>query len=138
MPEQKNEWKIGPVKLVNGEQGFIDAINQGQQDHRYTGRAPTPFGNLVPAGWSIDGTQSFACDDKGYNLAPPPKKTLRVRLWLNVYDKGRLVYQYGTRELADIEATSKRFACIEIDREVEEGEGLDPNVRSDAASMRSR
>jgi hypothetical protein len=27
-----NKWQIGPVKLVNGEEAWIDAINEGQVD----------------------------------------------------------------------------------------------------------
>ena len=136
MSNQK--WEIGPVKLVNGWDAYVDFVQEGEFCIRYLGRYKLPNGQWYALHWEESGRVPNSCDGYGHNLALPPKKTLRVRLWLNVYDKGSLVYQYGTRELADIEATSSRFACIEIDREVEEGEGLDPNVRSDAANVRSK
>lgn len=130
MSNQK--WEVGPVKLVNGMDATILLFDEIRKV--YLGAYRLPGGGLYAFEWREDGRPMD--NSKDFNLVPPPKKTLRVRLWLNVYDKGSLVYQYGTRELADIEATSNRFACIEIDREVEEGEGLDPNVRSDSANVR--
>lgn len=132
-----HKWEVGPVKLVNGLDAVIHRFCEKRQ--RYLGEWQNKHGGFYAAEWHKCGSHSIAgTGDPMLNLAPPRKKTLRVRLWLNVYDKGKLVSEYGTRELADIQATSNRFACIEIDREVEEGEGLDPNVRSDAASMRSK
>src|SRR4051812_40850928 len=56
------------------------------------------------------------------DLIPIPKK-IRVRFWVNVYKQGDAGTTYDTKAEAD-EAGGKRFACIEIDREVTEGEGL--------------
>lgn len=122
------KWEVGPAKLVNG---FDAVIYRFCEDRKiYLGEWQNKHGRFYAAEWTASGSHSIAgVGDPTLDLAPPPKKTLRVRLWLNVYDKGSLVYQYGTRELADIEATSNRFACIVIDREVEEGEGLDPNMQ---------
>ena len=135
MSNQK--WEIGPVKLVNGWDAYIDFIQDGEFNIRYLGRYKLLNGQWYALHWDESGRVPNSCDGYGHNLAPPLKKTLRVCLWLNVYDGG-ISYQYGTRTLADMEASSARLACIEIDREVEEGEGLNPNVRSDAANMRSR
>ena len=135
MSNQK--WEVGPVKLVNGLDAVIHRFCEKRQ--QYIGELRDGSGSWFAREWNALGHYALGIGvGDTFNLVPPPKKTLRVRLWLNIYDKDSFVYQYGTRELADIEATSNRFACIEIDREVEEGEGLDPNVRSDAANVRSR
>jgi hypothetical protein len=118
-----NKWQIGPVKLANGEEAFIDAINEGQDGNRYTGRVKGIFGDWIPVGWNTDGRKMYAEADNPYNLAPPPKKTVRVKLWLNVYEDGLHALHYST-ETALAGGEHARFALIEIDREVEEGEGL--------------
>ena len=50
----ENKWQVGPVKLANGEDAFIDAINEGQDAYRYTGRMMGHNG-FVPVGWHADG-----------------------------------------------------------------------------------
>ena len=119
------KWEIGLVKLANGNEAIIDAINEDQEDYRYTGRVRGPRGIMVSTGWHADGRYMYAETDHGHNLAPPPKKTVRVRCWLNVYSDGT-VNRYWSRLHADnsIGVTYKRIACIEINREVAEGEGL--------------
>jgi hypothetical protein len=82
------KWQIGPVKLTNGEEAFIDAINEGQEDWRYTGRILYAPGLWIAAGWHASGRYMYAHTDYGLNLAPPPKKTVRVRGWLVVYANG--------------------------------------------------
>jgi hypothetical protein len=117
-----NKWQIGPVKLANGEGAFIDAVNEGQDYCRYTGRMPFQ-GLLIAAGWDASGRLKYASSDNPGNLAPPPKKTLRVQRWLVIYKSGltRVVLDKAD---ATAEAKAFGFALIEIDREVEEGEGL--------------
>ena len=127
MSNQK--WEVGPVKLVNGWDAYVDFVQEGEFRIRYLGRYKLPGGQWHALHWEESGRVPNSCDGYGHNLAPPPRKTLRVRLWLNVYT-GALSYLYGTRQLADENAGQHRFACIEIDREVEEGEGLDPNMQS--------
>lgn len=129
MSNQK--WEVGPAKLVNGMDATILLFDEIRKV--YLGAYRLPGGGLYAFEWWEDGRPMD--NNKNFNLAPPPKKTLRVRLWLNVYD-GAIPHMHGTRKQADEEAGRHRFACIEIDREVEEGEGLEPNVRSDAANMR--
>lgn len=120
MSNQK--WEVGPVKLVNGCDAVIHRFCEKRQ--RYLGVWEDIYGGSHAAEWHTGGSHNIAgTGDHRLDLAPPPKKTLRVRLWLNVYDGG-ISYPYGTRTIADMEASSSRFACIEIDREVEEGEGL--------------
>ena len=119
------KWETGPVKLIGGNEAIIDAINEDQEDFRYSGRVRGQRGIMVSTGWHASGRYMYAETDHGHNLAPPPKKTVRVRCWLNVYSDGT-VNRYWSRLDADnsIGVTYNRIACIEIDREVTEGEGL--------------
>jgi hypothetical protein len=118
----ENKWKIGPVKLVNGDNAFIDAINERQEAYRYTGRIAD--GNrFIPVGWYSNGRIVCSTENNSHNLAPPPKKKVRVTRYLVVYDNGdTCICHYQIDALA--EAKAHGFALIEIDREVEEGEGL--------------
>lgn len=121
----KHKWEIGAVKLVNGNDAKIFQINDRNNSMKYVGVRRVGL-DWHPFSWDLYGTPSdSAFNENKLSLAPPPKKTLRVRLWLNVYHGG-ISYLYGTRQLADKNAAQHRFACIEIDREVEEGEGLEP------------
>jgi hypothetical protein len=117
-----HKWQIGPVKLANGENAFIDAINEGQDANRYTGRIKS-CGQWVATGWDDTGRMMYASTDHPRNLAPPPKKKVRVKCWLVVYANGNTC-RYIVEEDALVEAKRLGFALIEIDREVEEGEGL--------------
>jgi hypothetical protein len=67
----------------------------------------------------------WATTDHPRNLAPPPKKKVRIQTLLVVYGNGKTCnFSYGDRERAVIEANKRGFALIEINREVEEGEGI--------------
>lgn len=118
-----NKWEKGSVKLANGDDAFIDAINEGQEDWRYTGRFRNHAGEWISAGWHANGGYMFAHTDHGCNLAPPPKKTVRVKVWLMVWRAGS-VSVYFHEDEATANAKKNGFAIIPIDREVEEGEGL--------------
>ncbi len=117
-----NKWQIGPVKLANGEEAFIDAINEGQEAFRYTGRTKC-LGQWEAAGWDETGRKMYNPTDSPRNLAPPPNKTIRVQRWMVVYaNGGTCVFMLQSEAIA--EARMYGFALIEIDREVTEGEGL--------------
>jgi hypothetical protein len=127
-----NKWQVGPVKLANGEDAFIDAINEGQEDWRYVGRVQYLPGLWIACGWHASGRLMHAstCNPTMYaetnhecNLAPPPKKTMRVQLCVNVYP-GDALHVHKNRGDADACQGVNRIACKEIDIEVEEGEGL--------------
>ena len=118
-----NKWQIGPVKLANGEEALIDAINEGQEDWRYTGRVRNHGDHWTSCGWHANGRYMYAETNHPFNLAPPPKKTVRVQRWLNI-DADGTVSLYELRSEADTHCFSDRIACVEIDREVTEGEGL--------------
>ena len=117
------KWEIGPVKLVGGREAIIDAINEGQGDYRYSGRVRGQSGIMVSTGWDDEGRYMHSFSEPTFNLAPPPKKTVRVKRWLNV-DADGTVSMYELRSDADTHCFPDRIACIEIDREVTEGEGL--------------
>lgn len=112
------KWQVGPVKLVDGSDGIIHRFCETRK--RYIGEILS--GSLWYAcEWTSDGKNWTGRDL--LNLAPPPKKTVRVRFWINIYPTGWPV-RYKSRESADTCASDDRIACIEIDRVVEEGEGL--------------
>ena len=117
------KWEIGPVELVGGREAIIDAINEDQEAFRYTGRVRSQRGIMVSTGWHANGRYMYASTNHPDNLAPPPKKTVRVQVWVNVYADGRHC-AHASKESALAAGENLRFACIEIDRIVTEGEGL--------------
>jgi hypothetical protein len=119
----ETKWQIGPVKLANREEAFIDAVNEGQEDYRYTGRIRGSSGQWIAAGWHANGRYMYAHTDHGLNLAPPPKKAVRVRAWLNVDGNSGWRF-WHSKELAHAWAHANRIACVPIDITVTEGEGL--------------
>jgi hypothetical protein len=118
-----NKWEKGSVKLVNGEDAFVDAINEGQEAYRYTGRIKGADRTWITAGWHVSGLLMYASSDHECNLAPAPKKTVRVQAWLLVSPNGYIAPLYDESD-AIINAKKHGFALIPIDREVTEGEGL--------------
>jgi hypothetical protein len=116
-----SKWQIGPVKLANGEGAFIDVINEEQSHYRYTGRIRNSEGEWIASGWHANGRYMYAHTDHGLNLAPPPKKTVRLEGWLNIYDDNSANF-FDRREDADKE--DGRSACIPFGITVTEGEGL--------------
>jgi hypothetical protein len=115
------KWQIGPVKLANGSEAEITRINEGQEDFCYVGHVIIGA-TWHPAGWHANGRMMYTHRDNGNNLAPPPKKTVRVQRWL-VVGKDGLTDIFSCKDTA-IAHTKNSFALIKIDREVTEGEGL--------------
>ena len=118
-----NKWEKGPVKLANGEDAFIDAINEGQEGNRYTGRARNHAGDWIACGWHADGRYMYGQKHHPCNLAPPPKKTVRVKACILVYEDGSTISTSSDESDLD-EAKKHVFALVKFDREVTEGEGL--------------
>jgi hypothetical protein len=117
----ETKWQIGPVKLANGSEAEITRINEGQEDFCYVGHVVIGA-TWHPAGWHASGRMMYTHKDTGNNLAPPPKKTVRVQRCLAIHHNG-MTSTYANRQNAT--AVEKDiFALIEIDREVTEGEGL--------------
>jgi hypothetical protein len=121
------KWDKGPVKLANGKDAFIDAINEGQDANRYTGRVRSAENNQwVAAAWHLNGRYAgdmFLESNDLLNLAPPPKKTVRVKAWLNVDANGGWRF-WHSKAHAEGWAHANRIACVPIDITVTEGEGL--------------
>jgi hypothetical protein len=127
-----NKWQIGPVKLANEEEAFVDAINEGQEDWRYVGRVQYLPGLWIACGWHASGRlmhasasnpTMYADTDHKCNLAPPPKKTVRVQAWLNV-DANSGWRFWHSKAHAEGWAHANRIACVPIDITVTEGDGL--------------
>lgn len=130
----EHKWEVGSVKLVNGSDAEIFQINDRNNCMKYVGVRRVGL-DWHPFAWDLCGTPSdSAFNEKTLSLAPPPKRKVRLHGWLNVYPNGTASF-WSHKNIAD--SSKDRFACIEIDREVEEGEGLASNVRSDAANVRS-
>lgn len=117
------KWEIGPVKLLNGNEAIIDAINEDQEDWRYSGRVRSERGIMISTGWHASGRYMYAETTHGYSLAPPPKKKVRVRASILVFRDGSTTY-YRIHDTPSETAKQHAFAFLEIDIEVEEGLGL--------------
>jgi hypothetical protein len=124
-----HKWQIGPVNLASGEEARIDAINEGQEECHYTGRIRNPSNAgryWVAAAWHLNGRYAgdmFLESNDLLNLAPPPKKTVRVQACILVYEDGSTIST--SSDESDLgEAKKHAFALVEFDREVTEGEGL--------------
>ena len=116
------KWGIGPVKLVNGCDAVIHRFCEKRQ--RYLGEWSTKTGGFYAAEWHIGGSHTISgIGDPLLDLAPPPKKTVRVKRWLVVYFDGS-ISMFLNEETAINQAKQHGFALLEIDREVEEREGL--------------
>ena len=120
------KWEIGPVKLVDGTEGYINFVQTESEHHRYIGMVKVNGSEWRASHWCDAGRVPYTLTGNPRNLAPPPKKTVRVQWWVNVYADGQYCL-HASKESAlagGEHARSARFACIKIDREVNEGEGL--------------
>jgi len=122
----ETKWQIGPVKLANGDDAFIDAINEEQDCYRYTGRARNHAGEWVACGWRADGRYMHGQKHHPCNLAPPPKKTVRVQeMWIVVLRNGEAYYYYSQEAAKKAARCAAAFAIRKLEPfEVTEGEGL--------------
>ena len=117
------KWEIGPVQLANGTEGHIDFVDDRGKSIAYTGRFKTYNGDWWAIHWDESGRVPNSCEGYGHNLAPPPKKTVRIKVCLLVYEDGSVVACGARDEAAQCEEEG-RFAWVEIDRIVTKGEGL--------------
>ena len=117
------KWEIGPVKLANGTEGHIDFVNECSKSIVYTGRFRAYNGDWWAIHWDESGRVPYTATGHAKNLIPPPKKTVRVKAWLNVDANGGWRF-WHSEEHAHAWAHANRIACKEIDIEVTEGEGL--------------
>ena len=116
------KWEIGPVKLANGCDAVIHRFCEKRQ--RYIGEWTGRCGRFYAAEWRVGGSNTLmGIGDPMLDLAPPPKKTVRVRRWMVVYSNGTTC-TFSEKDEAINEAKQSGFSLLEIDREVTEGEGL--------------
>ena len=119
------KWEIGPVKLVNGWDATIYRYCENRK--RYIGEVKDDGGWFTAAEWRNDGRWDVSKEDfVDYNLAPLPKKTVRVdAMWVVVY-RDKVVSVTALEELAKSEAYARRALAIKKIEpfEVTEGEGL--------------
>ncbi len=119
------KWETGPVKLANGWDATIYRYCENRK--RYIGEVKDNDGWFCAAEWMDDGSWYYKNSPNNLlNLFPPKKKTVRLKRWLNIYlEEGRVSCGFTQQKREDCDTAEKtRFACIEIDREVTEGEGL--------------
>ena len=116
-----NKWEKGPVKLANGCDALIHRFCEKRKI--YIGEHIGRLGGCYASEWNIAGEHTISgIGDPLLNLAPPPKKTVRVQRWLVIHANG-MASTYADRQKA-IAVEKDIFALIEINREVTEGEGL--------------
>jgi hypothetical protein len=118
-----HKWQIGPVKLANGFDAVIHRFCEKRQ--RYIGEMQDDSGGWFAREWDASGWYTYMCRtaEDPFNLAPPPKKTVRVQAWLNVDGNSGWRF-WHSKELAHAWAHANRIACVPIDITVTEGEGL--------------
>ena len=120
------KWEIGPVTLADGSEGHIYFVQPESEHQRYIGKAKDSSGEWRALHWCDAGRVPYTTTGHWKNLAPPPKKTVRVQRWFNVYlEDEEVLCGVPHKRKKDCDTAAKTlFACIEIDREVTEGEGL--------------
>ena len=118
----ETKWQIGPVKLANGFDAVINRFCEKRK--RYIGEHTGRLGGVYAAEWNIAGEHTISgIGDPLLNLAPPPKKTVRVQACILVYEDGSTIST--SSDESDLgEAKKHVFALVKFDREVTEGEGL--------------
>ena len=72
----------------------------------------------VPRVWFPDGSHENISHFDLIEVKPRIKRTV----WLNVYENGQALYL--SKEIADGMAHKRRLACVKVEIDCEEGEGL--------------
>ena len=117
------KWEIGPAKLADGTDAWIFFVQPESKHQRYIGKAKDSDGEWRALHWCDSGRVPYTTTGYAKNLAPPPKKTVRVQRWIVVYFDGSTAV-FFEKEKAVNEAKKNGFALLEIDREVTEGDGI--------------
>ena len=103
----------------NGMEVVLYAIHD-EQDCPVHG-AYREEGEWCSDAWRLDGRNSR--DFTEWDLVEV-KPRINGEVWLNIYPWGCGSSTYKTREAAEINAQRELIACIKIEYDVEEGEGL--------------
>lgn len=73
--------------------------------------------------WTVNGKYIDKAGASGYDLIEH-KSIVKVDCWMNVYKGGVVTEGQCSKSDADRTGCGDRIACIHIEREVEQGEGL--------------
>jgi hypothetical protein len=92
----------------------------GEEPRPVHGAIKSPTGWVV-SHWPQDGVQS---DFEGSNDLVEVKPRIKRTVWLNVYTGGVSIWMHSSKEEADLHAEPKRHACVKVEIDCEEGEGL--------------
>ena len=93
----------------------------GDKDQAVHGAVKCPDGWTSYA-WFSDGQYARADRNGRHDLIEVRPRHKRM-VWLNVYDSG-VSRGFELREWADVHADNDRIACIKVELDFEEGEGL--------------
>ncbi len=118
------EIKVGEFyKTRCGEKAeIVYAFKNNTNDYPFLAVLHKNSGTQYEITVTNDGLYITGKTDPDDLIAPWPKK-VKVEWWLNVDADGASSF-FGDREIANICASEDRIACVKIDMEVEEGEGL--------------
>ena len=90
-------------------------------DEKVYGHYKNKWGSWCDGQWSVDEGEYFGSISSGCDLVEV-KPRIKQTLWLNLY-KG-IAYGYSTKEVADIERLNNGLACVKVEINCDEGEGL--------------
>jgi hypothetical protein len=128
------KWEPGAVKLVDGSDAIIHYVQHTTVNTRYIGmrqeKKVIGGGHIwVPMAWTVDGYEYLPTSDPGLGthtdrtkLVPPPKRTMRIKGRLYVYNDMTTLFAYDDDEVRP--AMSNLFASFQVDEFIREGEGL--------------
>lgn len=123
------KWEPGAVKLVDGSDAVIHYVQHATVSTRYIGMRQEKVrdGHIwVPMAWTVDGYEYPPEPDPflpyKHKLVPPPKKTMRIKGRLYVYNDKTTLFAYDDDEVRPDK--SNLFASFQVDEYVKEGEGL--------------
>lgn len=122
------KWEPGSVKLADGSDAIIHYVQHATTNTRYIGMRQEKVrdGHIwVPMAWNVDGYEYPIDPEPPYKhkLVPPPKKTMRIKGRLYVYNDKTTLFAYDDDEVRP--DRSNLFASFQIDEYVKEGDGLE-------------
>lgn len=124
------KWEPGAVKLVDGSDAIIHYVQHATVNTRYIGmRKEKAIGGghiWVPIAWTVDGYEYPPTNDPflphSTKLVPPPKKSMRIKGRLYVYNDKTVVFAHDDDEARP--SNVGLFCSFQVDESVKEGEGL--------------
>lgn len=116
------KWELGPVKLVNGLIAVIRRFCEKRQ--MYLGEIQDRNGSWSTGEWNSKGWYiPGALEKDPHNLVPPPKRTMRIKGRLYVYNDKTVVFAHDD-DITGQPSNIGLSCSFQVDRLVEEGEGL--------------